>query len=155
SRGPFVTVDCGAMPETLMESEFFGYEKGAFTGAVSRKTGKLEAASSGTLFLDEIGNLGLSLQAKLLRVLETRQFERLGSTNSLGTDFRLITATNTNLHDLAHKGEFRMDLYYRINVFTLEVPPLRQHSEDIKDLADFFLQQFNAKHSKRVIGISP
>lgn len=154
-NAPFVTLDCGALPETLIESEIFGYEKGAFTGAVARKIGKLEVAKGGTLFLDEIGNLDIGLQAKLLRVLETRQFERLGATASLEADFRLITATNSNLKELVEKKEFRSDLYYRINVFTLEVPPLRKRLDEIPDLVDYFLKMFNAKHGKNVKLLSP
>jgi DNA-binding NtrC family response regulator len=154
-NGPFVTVDCGALPETLMESEFFGHEKGSFTGAVSRKTGKLEVAKGGTLFLDEISNLSLPLQAKLLRVLESRQFERVGSTTAIRADFRLITASNANVREMVQKGEFRSDLYYRINVFTLEVPPLRRHREDIPELVDHYLRFFNKKHGKKVEGVSP
>lgn len=154
-NAPFVTLDCGALPESLIESEIFGYEKGAFTGAVARKIGKLEVAKGGTLFLDEIGNLDIGLQAKLLRVLETRQFERLGGTASLQADFRLITATNSNLKELVEKKEFRSDLYYRINVFTLEVPPLRKRLDEIPDLVDYFLKMFNAKHGKNVKLLSP
>jgi two-component system response regulator AtoC len=154
-NGPFVTLDCGVLPETLIESEIFGYEKGAFTGAISRKLGKLELAKGGTLFLDEIGNLGFGLQAKLLRVLESRQFERVGGTASLQADFRLITATNANLREMVEKKEFRSDLYYRINVFTLEVPPLRDRLDEIPDLVDYFLKMFNEKHSKNVKRISP
>jgi two-component system, NtrC family, response regulator AtoC len=154
-NGPFVTLDCGALPDTLIESEIFGYEKGAFTGAVSRKMGKLELAKGGTLFLDEIGNLDIGLQSKLLRVLETRQFERVGGTASLLADFRLITATNADLKDLVERKEFRSDLYYRINVFMLEVPPLRDRPEDIPDLSDYFVQMFNQKHGKQVKGFSP
>jgi two-component system response regulator AtoC len=153
-NGPFVTLDCGALPDTLIESEIFGYEKGAFTGAVSRKMGKLELAKGGTLFLDEIGNLDIGLQSKLLRVLETRQFERVGGTASLLADFRLITATNADLKDLVERKEFRSDLYYRINVFMLEVPPLRDRPEDIPDLSDYFVQMFNQKHGKQVKGFS-
>lgn len=153
--GPFVTLDCGALPETLIESEIFGYEKGAFTGAVARKMGKLELAKGGTLFLDEIGNLNFGLQAKLLRVLETRQFERVGGTSSLQADFRLITATNSNLREMVERKEFRGDLYYRINVFTLDVPPLRNRLDDIPDLVDHFLGVFNAKHVKNVKSVSP
>lgn len=151
---PFVTVDCGALPESLMESEFFGHEKGAFTGAVSRKTGKLEVAKGGTLFLDEIGNLGLSLQAKLLRVLETRQFERVGGTAAIHADFRLITASNSNVREMVQRGEFRSDLYYRVNVFTLQIPPLRDHREDVPELVDYYLKFFNSKHGKSVQGVS-
>jgi two-component system response regulator AtoC len=153
--GPFVTLDCGALPETLIESEIFGYEKGAFTGAAARKIGKLELAKGGTLFLDEIGNLDVGLQAKLLRVLESRQFERVGGTASLQADFRLITATNSNLREMVEKKEFRSDLYYRINVFTLDIPPLRERLDEIPDLVEHFLTIFNAKHGKRVQSISP
>jgi two-component system response regulator AtoC len=151
---PFVTIDCGVLPETLMESEFFGYEKGAFTGATARKIGKLEVAKGGTLFLDEIGNMNVALQSKLLRVLETGEFERLGGNSSLLADFRLIIATNSNLQDMIRKGSFRSDLYYRINVFTIEIPPLRDHAEDIPELVEFFRNGFNQKHNKKVLEVS-
>lgn len=154
SDKPFVTIDCGVLPETLMESEFFGYEKGAFTGATTRKIGKLEVAKGGTLFLDEIGNMNIALQSKLLRVLETGEFERLGGNSSLLADFRLIIATNSNLQDMIQKGSFRSDLYYRINVFTIEIPPLRDHAEDIPELVEFFRNAFNQKHNKNVLEVS-
>ncbi len=154
SDKPFVTIDCGVLPETLMESELFGYEKGAFTGASTRKIGKLEVAKGGTLFLDEIGNMNVALQSKLLRVLETGQFERLGANASLLADFRLIIATNSNLQEMILKGSFRSDLYYRINVFTIEIPPLRDHAEDIPELIEFFRNAFNQKHDKKVLEVT-
>ncbi|MCI0415522.1 sigma-54 dependent transcriptional regulator [bacterium] len=154
SDKPFVTIDCGVLPETLMESEFFGYEKGAFTGASTRKIGKLEVAKGGTLFLDEIGNMNIALQSKLLRVLETGQFERLGANSSLLADFRLIIATNSNLQEMIRRGAFRSDLYYRINVFTIEIPPLRDHPQDIPELVEFFRNTFNQKHDKKVVDVS-
>ena len=152
---PFVTIDCGVLPDTLMESELFGYEKGAFTGAAGRKTGKLEVAKGGTLFLDEIGNMNYNLQTKLLRVLETGQFERVGGNTSMVADFRLIMATNSNLSEMVRKGTFRSDLYYRINVFTIDIPALREHAEDIPELIEFFRDFFNKKHQKNVASISP
>jgi len=151
---PFVTIDCGVLPDNLIESELFGYEKGAFTGAAGRKIGKLELAKAGTLFLDEIGNMNHMLQSKLLRVLETGQFERVGGTTSMVADFRLIMATNSNLLDMMGKGDFRSDLFYRINVFTIEIPPLREHAEDIPDLVEFFKELFNKKHGKNVQTVS-
>jgi two-component system NtrC family response regulator/two-component system response regulator AtoC len=137
---PFVVVDCSAIPENLIESELFGYEKGAFSGAETKKKGRIEEAQSGTLFLDEIGELPLSCQAKFLRVIQERQFVRVGGNNQVHVDFRLIAATNKNLKEEVKKGRFRSDLYYRLNVISIESPPLRQRREDIPLLAEVFLK---------------
>ena len=136
---PFVVVDCSAIPESLMESELFGYEKGAFTGAAARKQGRIEEAQSGTLFLDEIGDIPLSCQAKLLRVIQEHQFIRIGGSSQIHVDFRLIAATNKNLKKEVSKGRFRSDLFYRLNVISIESPPLKARKEDIPLLADSFL----------------
>ncbi|NUN07716.1 MAG: sigma-54-dependent Fis family transcriptional regulator [Ignavibacteriaceae bacterium] len=138
SRGPFYTVDCGSIPSELLESELFGYESGAFTGANKTKPGKLELADNGTLFLDEIGEMSLSLQPKLLRVIQTKEFERLGGTTPIKINVRIIGATNKNLTELVEKGAFREDLFYRLKVIEMVVPPLRERREDISDLVDFF-----------------
>jgi DNA-binding NtrC family response regulator len=143
SRGdkPFVKVNCAAIPETLLESELFGYEKGAFTGAVVRKPGKFELASGGSIFLDEIGDISLGVQVKLLRTLQEREFERLGGTKTIKVDVRIIAATNKNLEELVKKGSFREDLYYRLNVVPITMPPLRDRKEDIPMLIDSFLNK--------------
>jgi len=139
---PFVSVNCAALPETLVETELFGHERGAFTGAISMHTGRFELAHEGTLFLDEIGSVSLMVQAKLLRVLQEKTFERVGGTKKLSTDVRLITATNENLEEKVARGEFREDLYYRINVFPIQIPPLRERKEDIPLLLYHFLRNF-------------
>lgn len=138
---PLIKVNCGAIPDNLLESELFGYEKGAFTGAVSAKPGRFEIADGGTIFLDEIGDISASLQVKLLRVLQERTFERLGGINSINVDVRVIAATNKSLKDEVAAGNFREDLYYRLNVVPIELPPLRERSEDICDLIRYFLQK--------------
>ena len=138
---PFIAVNCAAIPETLIESELFGHEKGAFTGAVSVQRGKFEIADSGTLFLDEIGDMSLNTQAKVLRVLQEQEFQRVGGTRNIRVDVRLITATNKNLSDEIKKGAFREDLFYRINVIILNAPPLRERKEDIPLLAEHFLNE--------------
>jgi len=138
---PFVKLNCVAIPEGLLESELFGHEKGAFTGAVSRKIGKFEMADGGTILLDEIGDMPLSTQAKLLRVLQEREFERVGGTETISVDVRFIAASNKNLPEMVKRGEFREDLYYRINVFTLVLPPLRERKEDIPLLVEYFLEK--------------
>ena len=138
-EGPFVAVNCAALPEQLLESELFGHEKGAFTGADKRRLGRFEIADGGTLFLDEIGEIGHSVQAKLLRVLESRSFERVGGTSSISTDVRIVAATNKNLEKAVAEGGFREDLFYRLNVFPLELPPLRDRPEDVRALAGHFL----------------
>jgi len=149
----FVKLNCAAIPSGLLESELFGNEKGAFTGAVSRKIGRLELADKGTLFLDEIGEISLALQPKLLRVLQDQEFERLGGTQTLKVDFRLIAATNRELADLVRLSEFRSDLYYRLNVFPIRVPPLRERREDIPLLVEHFVQKFSRRMHKQITSI--
>jgi Nif-specific regulatory protein len=153
-KRPFVKINCAALPDTLIESELFGHEKGAFTGADRFKRGRFELADGGTLFLDEIGDLPLQTQIKLLRVLQEREFERLGGTETIKTNIRLITATNKNLEEAIEKGEFREDLYYRLNVFTIFLPPLRERKSDILLLAEHFLEKYEAEHKKRIRRIS-
>lgn len=155
SERPFIPVDCAALPENLLESELFGYEKGAFTGATSIKKGLLEAAHEGTLFLDEIGDMPYILQAKLLRTLQERVVRRLGSNKFLPIDIRIISATNRDLKKAVQEGTFREDLYYRLNVIHINIPPLRERKEDIPLLAIHFLKRFNSLHRKDVTSISP
>jgi transcriptional regulator with GAF, ATPase, and Fis domain len=152
---PFVAINCAAITETLLESELFGHERGAFTGAVAQKKGKLEVAEGGTVFLDEIGELAVAMQAKLLRVLQEREFERVGGTRPIKLDVRLIAATNRDLKEASHTGTFRSDLYYRLNVVSLQMPALRERREDIPLLAAFFAAQHGEKVKRRVAGISP
>jgi two-component system response regulator AtoC len=140
--GPFVRVNCGALPENLMESELFGYERGAFTGAVAKKAGRFELAHNGTILLDEIGELSLPLQVKLLRVLQEREFERVGGTETIKVDVRIIAATNSNLEEMVRTGTFRQDLYYRLNVVPIHVPPLRERPEDIPLFIDYYISKF-------------
>ncbi len=147
---PFVAIDCAAIPDSLMENEFFGHEKGAFTGAVTSQKGKLELADGGTLFLDEIGNLRLDLQAKLLRVLQEREFTRIGGTKRIKVNIRVIAATNIDLAEAVKQGKFREDLYYRINVFPIHLPPLRERIDDIPLLATHFLKIYNDQYHKNV-----
>jgi Nif-specific regulatory protein len=149
-----VKVSCAALPDTLIESELFGYEKGAFTGAQNRKKGRFELADGGTLFLDEIGDLNLSTQIKLLRVIQEREFERLGGTETIKVNVRLIVATNKDLEDAIGKGQFREDLYYRLNVFTIFMPPLRERKPDILLLAEHFVDKFEREHAKHIKRIS-
>jgi Nif-specific regulatory protein len=151
---PFVRVNCAALPETLVESELFGYERGAFTGAQARRKGRFELADGGTLFLDEIGELSPSTQARLLRVVQEREFERLGGTSTIGVDVRLITATNKDLERAQLEGTFREDLYYRLNVFTIWVPPLRERKSDILLLADHFVEKYARLHGRSIKRIS-
>ncbi len=151
---PFVGVNCAAIPETLIESELFGYEKGAFTGANKQKKGKFEQAHRGTLFLDEIGDLSLSAQAKVLRVLQESEFERVGGNELIKVDVRIIAATNQNLVEKIQKGEFREDLYYRLNVVPLHLPPLRERKEDIPELVEYFLAE-ERERNRREITITP
>jgi DNA-binding NtrC family response regulator len=152
---PFVAVNCAAIPETLIESEIFGHEKGAFTGAVERRAGCFELAEEGTLLLDEIGEMPIATQAKLLRVLEERKLRRLGSRTESAVDVRTIAATNKNPERAVADGQLRSDLYYRLNVFTINMPALREHMEDIPDLVTAMILDMNAKHARQVTGISP
>jgi len=140
-KGPFVTINCAAIPEELLEAELFGYEKGAFTGAIKSKPGKFEIANKGTLFLDEIGDLSLKLQAKLLRVIQEKQVERLGSDHSIKVDVRILAATNKDLEKEVQEGRFREDLFFRLNVIPIKLPPLRERKEDIPLLTQFFLKR--------------
>jgi Nif-specific regulatory protein len=151
---PFVKVSCGALPDTLIESELFGYEKGAFTDAQARRKGRFELAEGGTLFLDEIGDINLQTQVKLLRVLQAREFERLGGTETIKANVRLIAATNKVLETAITDGTFREDLYYRLNVFTICIPPLRERKPDVLLLADHFLQRFAREHGKPISRIA-
>ena len=151
---PFVTIDLGSVPETLFESELFGYEKGAFTDARKAKAGRMEIASGGTLFLDEIGNLSLAMQSKLLTAIEKRKISRLGATASIPIDVRLICATNANIRQMVEEGTFRQDLLYRINTIEIHIPPLRERGEDMLLLADYFLQRFNHKYKKEINGLN-
>lgn len=154
-NGPMVTVSCGALPDTLLESELFGYKAGAFTDAKRDKPGRLTLAEKGTLFLDEIGDVSPALQVRLLRVLQYRVFDPLGDTKSRKADVRIVTATNKNLEGLVKKGLFREDLYYRINVVKLVLPPLRERREDIPLLTEFFIRKFNRLNGKDIYGFSP
>jgi transcriptional regulator with GAF, ATPase, and Fis domain len=154
-QGPFVAINCAAIPEALLESELFGYDKGAFTGATALKSGQIELAHGGTLFLDEIGELARALQAKLLRFLQEREFTRVGGSRPVRVDVRVIAATNKDLAVAAKTGAFRQDLYYRLNVISVTVPPLRDRPEDIPLLASYFAAKFSAKCKRRVLGISP
>jgi two-component system NtrC family response regulator len=154
AAGPLVKVNCAALPETLLETELFGHEKGAFTGAVAARQGRFELAHGGTLFLDEIGDLPLHLQVKLLRVLQEREFERVGSSRPIAVDVRLIAATHRDLMALVKTGGFRDDLYYRINVVTIVVPPLRERREDIPALIDHFVRSFAQANRKPIVGLT-
>lgn len=151
-NGPFIKLNCGALPESLLESELFGHEKGAFTGAVARKVGRFEMANQGTLFLDEIGEISPALQVKLLRVLQEREFERVGGTQTIRTDIRIIAATNRNLVNMVKEGKFREDLYFRLNVVHLQLPPLRERKEDIRLLADSFLHKYALENDVQIDG---
>ncbi|MBX3290489.1 MAG: sigma 54-interacting transcriptional regulator [Acidobacteria bacterium] len=154
AKRPFVRVNCAALPDTLIEAELFGHEQGAFTGAGKAKKGRFELADGGTLFLDEIGDIPLQTQVKLLRVLQEREFERLGGTATIKTNIRLITATSRDLEEAIAEGSFREDLYYRLNVFSIFMPPLRERKTDILLLAEHFLEKFEAEHGKRIRRIS-
>ncbi|HXH86613.1 MAG TPA: sigma-54 dependent transcriptional regulator, partial [Nitrospira sp.] len=148
ANGPFVTLNCGALPESLFESELFGYEKGAFTGAVTTKAGRFELADGGTLLLDEVGELSLKSQVDFLRVLETKEFRRLGGTKLITVDARIIAATNRNLEEAVKQGDFREDLYYRLHVVPIRLPPLRERSDDVPLLAERFLTEFALQHHR-------
>ena len=150
AQGPFVKLNCAALPENLLESELFGHARGAFTGAIGEKRGRFELAHGGTLFLDEVGDLPLSFQVKLLRVLQERQFERLGGVDTISVDVRLVTATNKPLEEAVRNGTFREDLYYRLNVIPIFLPPLRERIEDIPPLIEHFLDRFNRENGKNV-----
>src|SRR3984957_10548713 len=154
-NGPMIKINTTAIPETLLESELFGYERGAFTGAVTSKPGKFELADKGSLFLDEIGDVPPVTQVKLLRVLQEREFERLGGTRTIKVDVRLIAATNRDLRAALEEGTFREDLYYRLNVVPLDIAPLRERREDIPDLVNLFISRFTGESGKPVEGISP
>lgn len=154
SEKVMITVNCAALPESLLESELFGHEKGSFTGAVQRKIGRFEQADGGTLFLDEIGELFPSAQVKLLRFLQEREFQRLGGTQPLRADVRIISATNQDLEKRVKRGDFREDLFYRLNVVTMAIPPLRKRREDIPLLIDYFLERFARENSKQIEGVS-
>lgn len=151
---PFIKVNCAAVPETLLESEFFGHEKGAFTGAVQRREGRFETANGGTLLLDEIAEIPLSLQVKLLRVLQEREFERVGGNKTIRVDVRLIASTNRDLQEEVRLGRFREDLFYRLNVVPINLPPLRLRGDDLRDLVEFYVAHFGRKHGKAIRGVS-
>ena len=151
---PFIVINCAAIPKELLEAELFGYEKGSFTGADRRKKGKIELAEGGTLFLDEIGELPMEVQAKLLRFLEDLSFERIGGTESVKVDVRIVAATNRKLSELVEQGSFREDLYYRLKVLTIELPPLRERGDDILVLAKYFLEKFSREQGKEILGFT-
>src|ERR671930_1727122 len=151
----FVKVNCAALQENLLESELFGHEKGAFTGADKQRIGRFEQADGGTLFLDEIGDMSANTQAKILRVLQEHEFERLGGTRTIKVDVRLIAATNRDLPAMVEAGTFREDLYYRLNVVTIEMPPLRERKDDIAALAGFFIKRFSGELKKKIDGLDP
>jgi DNA-binding NtrC family response regulator len=153
--GPFVAINCAAIPETLLETELFGHEKGAFTGASNRKPGKFELAHRGTLFLDEIGDLPLSLQAKILRALEEKRFERVGGTTPIQVDVRVVAATNRNLKAAVAARQYREDLYFRLSVFPITIPPLRERTDDVTTLARFFIEKFSRDLNKKTLILSP
>jgi transcriptional regulator with GAF, ATPase, and Fis domain len=154
-KGPFVCLNCAALTETLLESELFGHERGAFTGATERKIGKFEAAHQGTLMLDEIGEMSPSIQAKFLRVLEGHSFERVGGSQPIKVDVRVIAATNRDLEKAVAESSFRRDLYFRLRVVEIFVPPLRKRPEDIVELANYFLDRFNAETGRKIRGFTP
>jgi len=154
SHGPFVAINCAALPDQLLESELFGYERGAFTGAVAAKPGRIEQAAGGVLFLDEVGEMAPTVQAKLLRVLEEREFMRLGSTRVIKADIRVIAATNRDLQAGMQRGDFREDLYYRLGVFEISLPPLRARLDDILELADTFLAEIGASVGRPAAGMA-
>ncbi len=152
-NGPFVRVNCGALSESLLESELFGHVRGAFTGAIENRTGRFEAAHTGTIFLDEINSTTPKLQVKLLRVLQEREFERVGDTRTIRVDTRVVAASNRDLAELVERGEFREDLYYRLNVVPIHLPPLRERREDITELISYFLEMYNRENDRYVVHI--
>ena len=154
SEKPFIKVNCAALPDNLLESELFGYEKGAFTGALAQKKGRFEIANGGTLFLDEIGDFSPSTQVKLLRVLQEKEFERVGGTSCLKTDVRIVAATNRDLEEMINQSLFRQDLYYRLNVFPIHIPPLRERKTDILQLTDYFIEKYNRLLKKEIRRVS-
>jgi two-component system response regulator HydG len=154
ATGPLVVVNCAALPESILESELFGYEKGAFTGAVAKKEGRIERANGGTLFLDEVAEMSPSVQAKLLRVLQEGEIDRLGGTHPIRVDFRLVAATNQDLEVMIREGRFREDLYYRLNVISVQLPPLRERPEDILLIGDHFARQYSEKNKKEIAGFT-
>ncbi len=154
-KAPMITINCGSLPDTLLESELFGYKAGAFTDAKKDKPGRIALAEGGTLFLDEIGDISPALQVRLLRVLQDKVYEPLGSTQSIKADVRIVAATNKNLEEMVKQGEFRQDLYYRINVVKLALPPLRERKEDIPLLVEHFIRKFNSLSGKEIKGLSP
>ncbi|MBI5074390.1 MAG: sigma-54-dependent Fis family transcriptional regulator [Nitrospirae bacterium] len=154
AQRPFIAINCGALPDELLESELFGYEKGAFTGAVNRKTGLFEAADGGTVFLDEVSSISPMMQVKLLRFLQERTFMRLGGKETIGVEVRVIAATNEYLKDVVDRGAFRKDLYYRLNVIPIEIPPLRERKEDISLLIRHFIKKFSSKMERNISGIN-
>jgi len=155
ASSPFIPVNCGAFSDTLLQDELFGHERGAFTGAVAQRIGRLERAGAGTLFLDEIGELDAALQGRLLRVLQDREFERLGGTKTHKVDVRLVAATNRDLRAALEEGTFREDLYYRLNVVAIDIPPLRDHKEDIPALVNLFLERYAKESAKPVTAVTP
>lgn len=152
---PFITMNCAALPENLIESELFGHEKGAFTGAVKQRKGKFELANEGSIFLDEIGDMSLNTQSKVLRVLQEKKFERLGGSETLEVDARIVSATHRDLLSEIEKGNFRQDLYYRLKVIDIMIPPLRDRREDIPLLVDYYFREFSTRHNKKIEGIEP
>ncbi|MGB7750004.1 MAG: sigma 54-interacting transcriptional regulator [Candidatus Acidiferrales bacterium] len=152
---PYIKLNCAAIPFDLLESELFGHERGAFTGAIAQKVGRFELADKGTLFLDEVGDIPLALQAKLLRVLQEQEFERLGSARTHQVDVRLVAATNRDLAEMVKRGEFRSDLYYRLNVFPITLPPLRARREDIPDLVQHFVEIYGRRMGKQIERVTP
>jgi transcriptional regulator with PAS, ATPase and Fis domain len=152
---PFLAINCAAIPETLLESELFGYERGAFTGANKRRIGKFEQCDKGTILLDEIGDMSLSTQAKILRVLQEGKFERIGGNETVKVDVRVLTSTNRKLEELIKEGKFREDLYYRLKIMSITLPPLREHKEDIKELTEYFFHLYNRQLGTKVSHIDP
>ena len=153
-NAPFIKLNCAAIPEALMESELFGHERGAFTDARERRKGKFEQAKGGTIFFDEIGDMNIGTQSKILRVLQEKEFERLGGSETISADVRVLAATNKNLRELVKQGSFREDLYYRLSVITIELPPLRERPGDVPVLTDFFIEFFNKRYNKNIKGIN-